>query len=139
MQLHGAHYHSRGYSALSADERVFVLANLVNGVDRYHFPSMDYLDSLEFPVSRPLKLFQVAIDGSQVVVGGERGTVRVFEGATGLVQETLRHPEGKCTVRDDDSSLHWLQWMGRCNAWRYSEPVASYNFGTDTTFTGWSW
>ena len=65
---------------------------------------MDYLDSLEFPVSRPLKLFQVAIDSSQVVVGGERGTVCVFEGATGLVQETLRHPEGKCTLHDDDIS-----------------------------------
>lgn len=56
---------------------------------------MDYLDSLEFPVLQLLKLFQVAIDGSQVLVGGESGNVRLFEGTTGLVQEMLRHPDGK--------------------------------------------
>ena len=105
------HMSRRGYSALSSDERVFVLANLVNGVDRYHFPSMDYLDSLEFPVSRPLKLFQVALDGSQVLVGGESGTARIFEGATGLVQEMLRHPDGESNTSLDYLILTCVQWM----------------------------
>ena len=67
---------------------------------------MDYIDSLEFPVSRPLKLFQVAVDGSQVLVGGEGGTARIFEGATGIVKEMLRHPDGRRMLYASDVGLH---------------------------------
>ena len=55
---------------------------------------MDYIDSFEFKMSLPLKIFQVSMEGTQFAVGGEEGVVRIYDVSTGRISQTLRDTNG---------------------------------------------
>lgn len=73
------------------------ICNLHNGVDHYTFPQLTLARSFPQPIGHNIPLhISTAFGGDLIVVGGDRGVVRVFNAATGTLVTSLIHdPEGK--------------------------------------------
>ena len=83
-----------GFTLVTQDERFLLTCNLSSGIDRYQFPSMEYVDTFEFSMTMPFKIFHIGVDDARLVAGGDRGTVRVYDFLSGKLVHTLIHDDG---------------------------------------------
>jgi hypothetical protein len=82
--------------ALSRDQRMLVVSNLVSGVDTYAVPPRQLIRSFNHNISIN-KTLQVAsaLQGALIIAGSDDGCVRMFEQRTGLLYGLLSHSGGK--------------------------------------------
>ena len=81
-----------GYSTLSPDGKNLYICNLRNGVDHYTLPQLTLVRSFPQPLKDNIPIhIATAFGGELIVVGGDRGVVRVFNAATGNLVTALYH------------------------------------------------
>ena len=83
-----------GFTTVSPDGRDFYVSNLHSGVDQYLLPDLTLVRSFPQPLKENIPLqVATAFDGQLVIIGGDRGIVRVFNAATGNLVTALYHDE----------------------------------------------
>lgn len=55
---------------------------------------MEYVDTFEFGMTMPFKIFQIDVDDTHLVAGGDRGTVRMYDFLSGKLVHTMIHDNG---------------------------------------------
>ena len=98
-----------GFTAVSPDGRDFYVSNLHNGVDQYLLPDLTLVRSFPQPLKENIPLqVTTAFDGQVVIIGGDRGIVRVFNAATGNLVTALYHDEkGWFVCRAHERETQW--------------------------------
>lgn len=83
-----------GFTLITQDECFLLMCNLSSGINRYQFPSMEYVDTFEFSMMMPFKIFHISADDAHLVAGGDRGMVRVYDYLSGKLVHMLIHNDG---------------------------------------------
>lgn len=108
------------------------VSNLISGVDQYKFPSLVHVRSYNYPIIHN-QIMQVAVLGTQVVIGGDDGFARLFDTTTGRLLDRLNHsrseqPHFYCAF-STQFSLHfsWRACPGRHRAFSIAVEDLTHN------------
>ncbi|KAF8867435.1 hypothetical protein BD779DRAFT_1393473, partial [Infundibulicybe gibba] len=80
---------------IGADQRSLIVSNLVDGVDTYAIPPRQPVRSFHQPIRHNVPLLvSSALEGSLTVVGGDDGSVRLYDQRLGILSSILHHGKG---------------------------------------------
>lgn len=83
-----------GHAALEGGN--LVVSNLSNGLDHYHFPSLQRIKGITFTIQKN-KILEVAIipEHGWFLSGGDDGYARIYDSRTGQLLRKLQHEDGE--------------------------------------------
>ena len=71
---------------------VLLVQNLLNGVDQYKLPTLEYIRSYRYDISRNYIWRVTSVyDGEWIIVGGDNGRVRIFDQQSGALLHQIEH------------------------------------------------
>ncbi|KAF8886999.1 hypothetical protein BD779DRAFT_1395717, partial [Infundibulicybe gibba] len=80
---------------IGADQCSLIVSNLVDGIDTYAIPPHQLVWSFRQPIHHNVPLLvSSALEGSLTVVGGDDGSVRLYDQRLGILSSILHHGKG---------------------------------------------
>ncbi|KAH9928230.1 WD40-repeat-containing domain protein [Amylocystis lapponica] len=83
---------------LSSDEKMLWVTNPITGLDQYRFPSMERMRNFPYTIVRNYPM-QVALHGAYAVIGGDDGSVHMFDTTNYHSVEKLAHGKAGSLVQ----------------------------------------
>ena len=81
-----------GYAGPSHDGKLLLISNLKDGIDEYHFPSMEKVQTFSHPIETNCILHTRMLPSSNLIVtGGDDGFARVFNRISGQLVSEIHH------------------------------------------------
>lgn len=81
-----------GYAAPNHDGKLLLVSNLKDGIDEYHFPSMEKVQTFTHPIETNCILQTRTLSSwNLIVTGGDDGFARVFNRISGQLVSEIQH------------------------------------------------
>lgn len=106
---------SSGYATLNHDGKLLLVSNLKDGIDEYHFPSMEKVQTFSHPIETNCIIQSRSLPSwNLIVTGGDGGFARVFNRISGQLVAEIHHG-GKDVLSD---YLVMDVHLRCCSSWR---------------------